>query len=137
MTVFVDTSGLYAILDRDDEFHEPAKGVWAELLAGEDRLLTTNYVVLESFALSQSRLGIAAARTLADDILPVVRTEWVTEEDHRGAVQAVLAAGRRGLSLVDCVSFLIMRRLGLKTAFAFDRDYGEQGFETLPAVPIE
>jgi predicted nucleic acid-binding protein len=67
-------------------------------------------------------------------ILPIVRMEWVSEEDHRGAIQAVLAAGRRELSLVDCTSFLVMRRLGLKTAFAFDRDYTEQGFETLPVL---
>ena len=53
-------------------------------------------------------------------------------EDHRGAVQALLAADRRGLSLVDCSSFLVMRRLGLKVAFAFDEDFGHQGFETVP-----
>ena len=48
---------------------------------------------------------------------------------------ALLTANRRQLRLVDCVSFLGMRQLNLKTAFAFDRDFNEQGFETLRAPP--
>lgn len=61
-----------------------------------------------------------------------MRTVWITEEDHRGGVQALLAAGRRELSLVDCTSFLVMRRLGLRAAFAFDADFEDQGFEPPP-----
>lgn len=79
-----------------------------------------------------ARLGLDAVRGLSDDLLPAVRTVWTTEEDHRGAVQALLAAGRRELSLVDCTSFLVMRRLGLKSAFTFDDDFVDQGFEVLP-----
>lgn len=92
-------------------------------------------MVLESFALTRSRLGIEATRVLANDLLPVFRTEWITQEDHRGVVQAVLAAGRRGLSLVNCASLVVMRRLGLVQAFAFNRDYEEQGFATVPGLP--
>lgn len=66
-----------------------------------------------------------------EDLLPIVRVHWITEADHRAAVIALLTAGRRQLSLVDCVSFVVMRQLNLKTAFAFDRDFATQGFETL------
>jgi predicted nucleic acid-binding protein len=45
---------------------------------------------------------------------------------------ALLTANRRQLSLVDCVSFEMMRRLGIKTAFTYDRHFSEQGFECLP-----
>jgi predicted nucleic acid-binding protein len=44
-------------------------------------------------------------------------------------VGAVLSAGRKKLSLVDCVSFGVMRAAGLRKAFAFDRQFVEQGFE--------
>lgn len=39
-------------------------------------------------------------------------------------------AGRRGLSLVDCVSFAVMPRAGLRQAFAFafDDHFAERGF---------
>lgn len=123
------------MLDRDDRLHDAAKATWDELLRSDESVLTTNYVVLETFGLTQSRLGVEAARVLADEVLPAFRLEWITEEDHGGAIQAVLAAGRRGLSLVDWTSFVVMRRLGLRRAFAFDRDFGEQGFETLPEFP--
>ena len=35
---------------------------------------------------------------------------------------------------VDCVSFSVMRRLGVRDAFAFDAHFGEQGFTCLPAL---
>lgn len=43
----------------------------------------------------------------------------------------MLVAGRRDLSLVDCSSFVTMRRLGIKKAFALDEHFREQGFELL------
>lgn len=132
MTIFVDTSALYAVLDRDDGLHSAARETWVRILSGDDQLLTSNYVILESWALVQNRLGVDAVRALNDEMLPVIRVHWISGEDHGGAVQGVLAADRRDLSLVDCSSFVVMRRLGLRTVFAFDEDFREQGFETLP-----
>ncbi|MCB2261971.1 MAG: hypothetical protein LGR52_03395 [Candidatus Thiosymbion ectosymbiont of Robbea hypermnestra] len=97
-------------------------------------LVTSNYVLVESFALIQARLGVDAVRAFNDAILPVVVCQWVTEEDHAAAVEAVLTSGRRGLSLVDCSSFRVMRRLGIHRAFAIDRHFREQGFDLLPDI---
>ncbi|MGH7543441.1 MAG: type II toxin-antitoxin system VapC family toxin [Gemmatimonadota bacterium] len=133
MTVFADTSAIYAVLDRDDSMHSRASAAWRELLEGDETLLTSNYVILESFALVQSRLGMVALRVLADDVLAVIAAEWIGEEEHRAAAHAVLAADRRSLSLVDCTSFALMRRLGVDTSFTVDRHFEEQGFRTLPA----
>lgn len=132
MTTLADTSALYAVLDADDEFHDRARDAWIALLSEETTLVTTSYVLVETFALVQARLGMDAVRTLADDLLPVVRAVTVTGEDHRGALQALLAADRRDLSLVDCSSFVVMRRLGLRSAFTFDEDFRRQGFEVRP-----
>jgi predicted nucleic acid-binding protein len=33
------------------------------------------------------------------------------------------------LSLTDCVSFAVIRRLGLRKVFCFDRHFQEQGIE--------
>jgi predicted nucleic acid-binding protein len=132
MSVFVDTSAFFAVLDADDENHDAAKQVWEDLLAQEAVLICSNYVLVETLALVQRRLGIPAVRTFQEDIVPVLKVEWVDETIHQVGIASVLAAARRGLSLVDCVSFEIMRRLGIKTAFVFDHHFDEQGFECLP-----
>jgi hypothetical protein len=73
-------------------------------------------------------LGLEAVRMLQEDILPVITIEWVNEATHRSGVTGVLTAMRKKLSLVDCVSFDIMRKLGIKKVFAYDPHFKEQGF---------
>lgn len=79
----------------------------------------------------QSRLGIDAVRVLVEDVLPVIRVHWVSPEEHQAGVSALLTAGRRDLSLVDCVSFDSLRRQSVADAFAFDQDFADQGFRLL------
>lgn len=131
MAVLVDTSALYAVLDRDDENHGAAAETFTKLL-DEDTLLTHTYVVVETTALVQRRLGMEALRALVDDLLPAFELVHVDELLHATAVAALLAAGARDLSLVDWTSFELMRRLGLREAFAFDEDFARQGFAVLP-----
>ena len=133
MTAFVDTSALYALLDGDDRFHALAATAWLELLPSEDQLVTSSYVLVEACALVQRRLGIAAVRDLSDHLLPVLGTEWIGEAEHRTAHAALLASGRRDLSLVDCVSFHVMRKARIRRVFTFDPHFAEQGFEPIPA----
>jgi predicted nucleic acid-binding protein len=64
--------------------------------------------------------------------LPLINIEWINAETHKTGVSALLAASRRKLSLVDCASFEIMRTLGIKTVFAFDPHFAEQGFKCIP-----
>ena len=133
MSAFVDTSALYALLDGDDRFHSKAALTWRELLPSEDRLVTTSYVLVETCALVQRRLGIAAVRNLTDHLIPVLATEWIGETEHGAAQAAFLASGRRDLSLVDCVSFHVMRRARIRRVFTFDPHFAEQGFEAVSA----
>ena len=130
--MFVDTSAFYALLDGDDAEHSRALKVWEGKPPGEGGLATTNYVVLESMALLQSRLGMPAVRGFRDAILPLVRIEWIDEVVHAQAVSAFIAADRRGLSLVDLSSFETIRRLGIRSVFTFDRHFRQHGFETVP-----
>ena len=132
VAVFADTSVLYAFLDGGDKHHARVVQTWAELGEAGVNLLTTNYVAVESSALLQKRLGLAAVQRLATYLLPAVELEWVLPEEHDAALEALLLAGKRDLSLVDCVSFIVMRRLGLERAFTLDPHFREQGFECLP-----
>ena len=90
-------------------------------------------MLVEATALLQHRLGIEAVRTLEQDVCPVLGLEWIDAVNHASGMASVLAAGRRGLSLVDCVSFATMRDLGLRDVFGFDGHFEEQGFKCLPS----
>lgn len=132
MTIFTDTSAILALLDRSERRHQQAAAVWKEiLLSGEDPV-TSNYILVESMALIQNRLGLPAVRVFAGSLLPVIEVLWVNESVHQAATAALLMEGRRKLSLVDCVSFHLMRHCGIETAFCFDKHFREQGFRTLP-----
>ncbi len=96
------------------------------------RLVSSNYAVLESIALVQSRHGMEAVRDLHDSIVPLLDVQWVGSELHELGMAMLLAAGRRRLSLVDCVSFAICRRLNITVALAFDPHFAEMGLP-LPA----
>jgi predicted nucleic acid-binding protein len=128
MRILIDTSAFYALLDRDDAHHARAKKAWTDLLQAVHTLVTSNYVLVETFALLQNRLGIEAIRAFHDDILPLINIEFVTSGTHRSGVAALLSASRRDLSFVDCVSFEVMRTSGINTVFAFDKHFKEQGF---------
>ena len=131
MRVFIDTSAFYALLDRDDAHHARAKSAWSGLLESAHALVTSNYILVETFALLQNRLGIEAIRAFHDDILPLINVEFVASGTHRSGVAALLSASRRNLSLVDCVRFEVMRTSGINTAFAFDKHFKEQGFSLI------
>ena len=131
MRIFIDTSAFYALLDRDDANNQKAAKAWTTLLGAEHTLVTSNYILVEALALMQNRLGLAAVRGFQEDMLPLINIEFVSPEMHRTGIAALLSASRRSLSLVDCISFEIMRSSGIKTVFAFDNHFKEQGFSVL------
>ena len=126
--VYADTSGLYAALDADDTRHQQASTLLRGLLQSGALLVTTSYVVTELTALVQGRLGLDAALQVHRGLLPALEVVFVDKELHERAVAAWTVARRRGLSLVDCAGFELMRDLGVFTALAFDRHFEEQGF---------
>jgi uncharacterized protein len=129
------SSALYAMLDRDDDNHPAAKATWNRLLEDDEPLLVTNYVVVETTALVQHRLGMDAVRVPCRDVLPALELYVITEDDHRHAQSARLAADRRKLSLVDCSSFHVMRAREVRSAFVFDPHF--VSMSSLPAADDE
>ena len=132
MRIFFDTSGLLSVLDEDDAGHTKAARSWIEILSSDEFLVTTNYIILEMFALVQNRFGMKALRLFQEDVLPALQVEWIDEAIHAAAVGILFASSRRKLSLVDCVSFETMRLLKIETAFTFDNHFKEQGFICIP-----
>jgi len=132
MTVFADTSALYALLDADNVAHQQAADAWVEIRQTGQEIITTNYVLVETAALLQRRLGLDATRAFIEGMAQLLTVQWIDPEVHSRAVATLLAANRRDLSLVDCVSFEVMRRLGIRHAFTLDEHFREQGFDCAP-----
>lgn len=126
--IFVDTSAIYAWADTADANHQTAVRRLQALLDRDEPLLTHNYVLVESMALLQARLGLAAALKLSKDA-GTFAIEWVDERLHDAGVRALEHSRKRGVSLVDEISFLVMRRRQVTTAFAFDADFVTAGFD--------
>ena len=133
MSVFLDSSALIGLLAENDVHHASARSTWRQLVLADEDLWTSNYVVVETIAALQRRVGIAAVRELRSAVLPAVVISWVTPEEHAAALAALVATNRRELSLVDCTSFVLMRDRGTEQAFAFGPHFAEQGFQCVPS----
>jgi len=133
MSVFADTSALIAVINADDDYHQAAKNSWIEIITSNERLITTNYILVETIALLQRRIGMKAVQVFVDDIQPIMSVFWVDASLHKAAMKMMLKAGKSKLSLVDCTSFACMRRLGIRKAFTLDSHFREKGFILIPA----
>jgi uncharacterized protein len=127
VSVFVDTSAVYALLDAADSNHERAIGA-AERLLGEE-LVTHSFVVVELVSLVRRRLGAEAASRLIDEFLPAIDIADVDASLRVRALAAFRASTGSAISLVDRTSFEFMRQRRIRRAWAMDADFATEGFE--------
>ncbi len=132
MSVFVDTSAFYALLVASDDAHAAVRAALARVLDAQRPLWTTSFVIVETMALLQHRIGLSAARDFDDEVLPVVRVRWVDEALYRLGTDRLWREDRRHLSLVDTVSFEFMRTEGISSVLAVDPHFAAAGFRVLP-----
>jgi predicted nucleic acid-binding protein len=130
--VFLDTSALVAVADEDEERHETATEKWLEMLERSWPLVTHSYVAVELAAVLHRTIGKRAAAVQVSDLLGPVEIRWVTPSLHAEAFAGFRESRRAKVSLVDHVSFTVMRGEEVSTAFAFDDDFRRAGFETIP-----
>ena len=127
--VLVDTSAVYALLDRGDAWHKAATDTLHSLKLARTEPLLTNFVVAECHALALSRLGPEVARRwLLGNVWPVER---VTEGDEARARTIIGQYTDKTFSYTDATSFAVMERLGLRRAFAFDPHFQQYGFQVV------
>jgi predicted nucleic acid-binding protein len=134
--IYVDSSAFYALMDRADKYHKPARAHWPELLKDDIALVTSNYVASETLTVLQYRIGFDAAKLWCRNVLGVLDVYWVDEAIHQKAHAVWMNLGFRRFSLVDCVSFVTMQQNCIEKAFCFKASYIEQGFELLPSYCV-
>jgi predicted nucleic acid-binding protein len=129
--VFVDTSAVLALFNADDDNHARAAAVFEKLKSRQARLVSTSFVLVETYALVGRRLGLDAVKSLRSEFMPIVDIVWVDARLHEAGLDLLLARGKRQLSLVDAVSFAVMREAKLEEAFAYDPHFQQEGFTEL------
>ena len=130
MTLFVDSSGILALVDRDDPSHA---GVVEAFALGRSEALTTHaYVIVETLAVARRRYGPSVTADLIDLVIPALDVAPVDADLHAAAVAAFRETVESSVSLVDRTSFAFMRREGIERAIAIDADFRTAGFATLP-----
>lgn len=135
MKIFVDSSFLFPLVHDKDEDHPRAERIGRWIASQSHELLTTNYVLVECISLIQRRVGMAAAARTAKYVAANATVIWMDEARHRAVMHEWEREPRRGLSIVDCSSFSVMREEGITDALAFDRHFRDAGFRLLDAPP--
>jgi len=128
--VFVDTSALLALLIPTDESHHDAATAFARLRDREAVLVTTSYVLVETYALLDRRVGRGAVAAFREDFAPLLEVEWVDRNLHERGLDLQMVRPR-GVSLVDAVSFACIRKARIDEAFAYDRHFEQEGFASV------
>jgi len=128
--IFLDTSAIYALADKADPNHADACKKFDLALKAGEMFLLHNYVLVESGTLLQARLGLQSALAFLTDAR-AFDTEWVDSALHQEALKELEKIGKREISLVDCMSFVVMNRNGISEAFTNDRHFEQAGFNIL------
>lgn len=128
--VFVDTSFFKALIDIRDDFHLRAVDIWTGIIKSKTMLITTNFILDETFTLIRIRAGLSVALEFRDRLseglreMKLIRVTAKDEADAWGWFQK----DWRNLSFTDCVSFAVMKRLDLVSVAAFDDHFTRAGF---------
>jgi len=135
--VFVDTSGLYALVDRKDAHHATARAVVERLLRAGRRLVATDYVLAETVNLANARSGTRVAIRVLDLIEQSagIRIEWIGTSRFDITKVFFRRYADHSYSFTDCTSFVLMRELKLSQALTTDHHFSQAGFETLLPTP--
>ena len=130
--IFVDTGAWFAAFVPNDPDHAQAD---AWLQANTEPLATTDYVVDELLTLLKVRRELERALRLGDALWAgqIAHLEWVTPADVEQAWGLFKRFRDKRWSFTDCVSQVVMLRLGLERAFAFDEHFRQ--FGTVTVVP--
>lgn len=131
--IFLDTSAIYALADKADSNHEKAKKAFSDILRQGEEFILHSYIIVESTALIQRRLGFAQAERFLNEV-ERFRVVWVDSFLHKLGRNFFKKSGKRKLSFVDCVSFTLMEKEGIGEVFAFDEDFAQAGFKLCPDI---
>jgi predicted nucleic acid-binding protein len=134
-SALIDSSAFYALADPTDAHNVAAKEIAPRLHRERWQLFTTNFIRAEAHALILNRLSHRAADRFLQELQesPSATIIRITEADEEAALELIARYQDKDFSLTDAISFVVMERLGIPSAFAFDRNFTQYGLPVLEA----
>lgn len=133
---FLDTGYIIALEAADDQRHQDAVKYWQSLTSSFPlpRLVTTSFVLDEVATFLNSRNQHAKAVEVGNRLMgsPSVQFVHVDEALFYEGWRHFEQHTDKAYSLTDCISFVLMERLELRTALTFDKHFAQAGFQNLP-----
>ena len=130
MKAFLDTGAFLALADEDDDYHIAAKSTHADLLQSKAQLLTSNFVLAETFTLIRFRVSHQAAVGFVTSFygtgIKVLRVSDAIEQTARAIF---VKYDDKNFSFVDCSSFALIDHHKLDHVFAFDSHFRQYRFK--------
>jgi uncharacterized protein len=140
--IFLDTGFLFAFVSEDDADHPRVDAILEEYRDRRlsDLVLTTNHVVAETITLCRSKghrdpkvrheRAVRVGRQLRSGVFG--RVHHATPEEEEQAFIFFQQHADKHYSFVDCLSFVLMKKLGINEAWAVDTDFTHHGFVVRP-----
>lgn len=128
--VFLDTNGWIALLNASDTLHSLADTTWRNLLQDSCLVVLTDWIIAETgngLSRTAARTNFAKTARLLTSDQRVVLVNIASDLMH-AALRLYEDRGDKTWGLVDCASFLVMRRYGIADAFTSDRHFEQAGF---------
>ena len=131
--IFLDPSFVIALSIEDDKYHAVAK-LWAEYIRQNRSILITHQGILLEIG---DALSKPQWRTKAADILNFLRQDRtveiipMTHELIDAAFQLFVSRSDKSWGMTDCVSFVVMQQINLKSALTTDQHFVQSGFRAL------
>lgn len=125
MSVFVDASAFYALLNKNDILHDEAVLISGILSKNNELLVTSNYTLAETYTVLRSKMGFSIALKFASEIKKnLIKVVWVNEIIHNRGLEIFLEKKEpKDLSFFDCVDFAVIESASIEKAFSFDRHF--------------
>jgi len=131
--IFVDTSGFYALVVKDDDKHAAAQRAMRDARRRKRLFVTTDYVLDETATLLKARGFVHLLRPMFEimDASQAFRIEWTDSERFHANQAFFLKHADQAWSFTDCLSFLVMSELSLREALTKDAHFQRAGYSVL------
>jgi uncharacterized protein len=137
LNLFVDTWGWVTLADHDQPRHAAAAKFFDDRSRAPGRIVTSNFVLDESFTMLFARRPFALASRFCSSLMasPRLTVEFVNHDRFNAAFKFRLKlADKPRISFTDITSMIIMRELGILDVMTDDDHFQHVGlgFRSLP-----